>query len=776
MAGLETSRLGWLEILGLRDPQDSSWRLVQGAQLREFSGSSLLPIVGVLLSAAFVAWQFWGVVPHGLMIAWLSVLALNTLSSAVSRRRNLRLQDGATRADVRRAVRHSAIYALFWAVPPLFFASVGSPEQILLVTTVSLVMMGAATLMLIAVPLAGIVTVCMIGGSLAIMLAGLGLPIFAGIAFSYAICLSYTLLVNGRALIARLCNDLTLDEQRDVVNLLLRQDNGQDSDWLWQIDGRKCIVDPSPRFVKGAGLKAEEIDGMPFFQLLAGADWEKGEVSEEIRQLVTKLQRGETFSEYTLPVKANGEQRWWKISGTPKLGRDRHVTGYRGVIADVTDRQATERQTHRMAHYDGLTRLPNRAHTNRLLHDRIAKAAGDNQPCAFLMIDLDRFKAINDTLGHPVGDRLLEQVARRLSGLAGPADKCGRLGGDEFAMVIAHPRSKTDLNRRARDIILALSKPYIVDEQTLYIGASVGSAVYPGDGRSAPTLLRNADLALYRAKESGRGIHAAYEPALLQKAEERRAIEGALRQALKNGEFHLVYQPVISVDSREIAGFEALLRWTNGELGTISPDRFIPIAEETRLIDPIGEWVFRTACAEAASWPEHYRLAINLSEGQLRNPRLAGDILSALSRSGLDPGRLEVETTESVLNKDNEQALRTFAKLRSLGVTAALDDFGTGYSTLSFIGKARFNSIKIDQNFIRTAQSGSRTSIAIIRAVVAMADSLDISTIVEGVENDAQFTLAKRLGCSQVQGYFLERPMEASAVKILVADRKEAAA
>ncbi|RED15041.1 putative bifunctional diguanylate cyclase/phosphodiesterase [Parasphingopyxis lamellibrachiae] len=765
MAATDNNQLGWMEILGFHEPQGGEWKMVRAAQLRELSKNSLLPVVAVILATLSSASLFWDVVPAGMMAVWLITLIIGLLSTISARKANLARTGGARRRDIMRAIANCTIIGLFWSIPPLFFAQYGDMEQIITIAAFSLALMGASALMLNVVPLAGIMLNGLVGFSLSIMLLRMDLTLLASLVLSYTLCLTFTMLINGRAVIVRLRNDMALAEQREVVNLMLRQDDSADSDWLWQVDSRKCIVEPSQRFAAATGLSSEQLNGLPLLDILAGPTWREERLGKEVSELLSKMQAGRTFSDFTVPVILGGNQRWWKISGTPRLSANRHIMGYRGVIADVTEREAIERRIYHMAHFDTLTGLPNRAYTNELLRDRIAQAANEHAYCAFLMIDLDRFKAINDTAGHPVGDKLLAQVAERLNKLCKPDDDCGRLGGDEFAMIIADSQSSEGLDVRAREIIMSLSAPYSVDGQILHIGASVGSAIYPKDGASASSLLRKADLALYRAKDGGRGVHSPYEPALLQKAEERRAIESALRNALKKGELHLVYQPVITLATGETAGFEALLRWTNPELGSVSPDKFIAIAEETRLIDTIGEWVFREACNEAASWPEQYRLAINLSAGQLRNPRLSTAVISALSRSGIAPSRLELETTEAILNNDCEQAVNTFEQLNALGVTMALDDFGTGYSTLGFIGRTNFNSIKIDKRFIRDAQRGSKSSIAIIRAVIAMADSLGVATIAEGIENEEQYAIAERLGCSQVQGYFIDPPMNAAAVR-----------
>ena len=765
MTAIETNQLSWMEILGFREPQGGEWKHVRAAQLNELSKNSLLPVIAVILATVSSISIFWGEVPIEMMVVWLATLFIGLISIFFARRANLVRVGGARRRDVMRAVTNCTIIGLFWAIPPLFFAQYGNLELAITIAALSLALMGASALMLNVVPMAGIMLNGLIGISLSVMLYRFGLTLLAGLTLSYAICLTFTMLINGRAAITRLHNNFALDEQREVVNLMLRQEDTSDSDWLWQIDARKFIVEPSLRFAAATRMEASRLNGMPLLNILAGPNWREEKLGEEVAELLKKMQAGRTFSDFLVPVTVDDEERWWKISGAPKLSANRHIVGYRGVMADVTDREAIERRIHHMAHFDTLTGLPNRAYTNELLRDRITNASTDGRYCAFLMLDLDRFKAVNDTSGHPVGDKLLTQVAERLYALCRGDDKCGRLGGDEFGVIIADSQSSDGLDLRAREIITSLSAPYTVDGQTLHIGASIGSAIYPKDGGSASSLLRKADLALYRAKGSGRGTHSPYEPVLLQKAEERRAIESALREALEKGELHLVYQPVITLATGETAGFEALLRWTHPELGSVPPDKFIPIAEETRLIDPIGEWVFREACNEAATWPEQYRLAINLSSGQLRNPRLSTAVISALSRSGITPNRLELETTEAILNNDSEQAVKTFEQLRSIGVTMALDDFGTGYSTLGFIGRMNFNSIKIDKRFIRDAQSGSKSSIAIIRAVIAMADSLGVATIAEGIENTEQYAIAERLGCSQVQGYFLDRPMNADTVQ-----------
>lgn len=769
-------RVSWRVVFGLEEPGDRDWPLVRAAQLREVAIHARLPVVVHFIVTALILVQYRQLAPAGLLAAWGIFNLLLAVSIAHQPRRALRYESGAPRQAIAEIVFHAALVAASWCVPLLFFPAYADGSQLFGYMAATIALIGAVPVVMAAIPAAGLVTCAIAGSALAFSMHLIGLEIYASAALAYAACNALATALQGRSVLGRLRSEISHDKQTEVVDMLLRQNDGETSDWLWQIDARRSIVEPSERFVEAAGLAREDLDGLPLLRLLAGAGWEHGEIGEAVRKFAEQLQAGRPITDHLLPVEIGGEQRWWRISGVPRIDSGRRITGYRGVMADVTESEAAERRIHRMAHFDALTGLANRAHINELLQERIQRASDAGAICAMLMIDLDRFKAVNDSLGHPVGDRLLETVADRLRNALRPGDHCGRLGGDEFAMVIARVSSSQSLEERARRIIRLISEPYRIDGHVLHIGASIGSALYPKDGRSAPTLLRNADMALYRAKESGRGVHAGYDPKLLDKAERRRAVETELRKAIDGDEFSLAFQPVMTVGSNDPAGFEALLRWHNDRLGDVAPEEFLPVAEETRLIDALGAWVFEKACAEAVRWPERYRLAINLSAGQLRNPRLAETILATLDGCGLDPERLEVETTEAVLSRDHGATFENFDKLRARGVTVALDDFGTGYSTLSMIGQTRFSAIKIDKSFIHRAENGSEASIAVIKAVIAIADSLGIATVVEGVESHDQLALAASLGCRQAQGFFLGKPVSAEAVRAKIGEAPSEAA
>ncbi|MFL6757882.1 MAG: putative bifunctional diguanylate cyclase/phosphodiesterase, partial [Sphingomicrobium sp.] len=380
-------------------------------------------------------------------------------------------------------------------------------------------------------------------------------------------------------------------------------------------------------------------------------------------------------------------------------------------------------------------------------------------------IDLDRFKNVNDTLGHPIGDALLRQVADRLKSVMGNHGQVGRLGGDEFQAVLPGIVDIGLIEALSRTLIEQVSRPYVIEGHKVTIGASVGIAIGDPGRSSADALVRNADLALYAAKAAGRGKHCLYEPSMHTDASERQSLENDLRQAIERGELAVHYQPIVRTAGEEISGFEALVRWTHPSRGAIGPDKFVPLAEEAGLIASIGEWVLKTALEEAAHWSDQVRVAVNLSPLQFNDPNIAATVARHLGETGVRAGRLELEITEGVFLAEGDSTDETFAKLKDLGVRLALDDFGTGYSSLGYLKKAPFDKIKIDQSFVRGAASTTKRNGAIIRAIVSLAESLDMDTTAEGVETHDDLYLIRDLGVSQVQGYIFGKPMPAEEAR-----------
>ncbi|WP_408591711.1 EAL domain-containing protein [Novosphingobium sp.] len=528
--------------------------------------------------------------------------------------------------------------------------------------------------------------------------------------------------------------------------------------WFWETDRRGMLSYLSRPVADTLHRKMEDLVGRPFTDLFNLSE----QAGEGERTLAFHLSARSSFADLTVRASTRDEERWWSITGRPTYDAFNNFQGFRGSGADLTEKKRSQEHASRLAQFDSLTGLSNRFRMSQSLEKILNTPQVHQRTCAVMLLDLDRFKQVNDTLGHPAGDALLKQVAQRLEYCVGGDGRVGRLGGDEFQVILPGKTEKTALANLANRIIESLSQPYSIEGSRVMIGASVGIAIAPEDGMTSEALVRNADLALYAAKDGGRGRCHFYAPDLHSDAEERRQLEEDLRDALAHGGLELCYQPVVQTATEKIAGFEALLRWNHPKLGWISPVRFIPIAEETGLIAQVGEWALRTACQDLARWPGNVRVAVNVSPIQFSNPALPSIVTSALAHSGIDPERLELEITESVFLNDDEGTDAMFRSLKGLGVRLVLDDFGTGYSSLGYLKHAPFDKIKIDQSFVRGAtQPGSRNG-AIIASIVSLAEALEMDTTAEGVETLDELDLIRQLGVSHVQGYIYERPMSAA--------------
>ena len=534
--------------------------------------------------------------------------------------------------------------------------------------------------------------------------------------------------------------------------------------WFWETgrDGQLTYV--SATLARKMGKSVDQLLGTPMTGLIEKPDRKAAAQGEGERTVGFHLSARSAFADIAVRAALPGEECWWSISGRPVVSEFGQFLGFRGSGADLTEMRKSQAEVSRLARFDSLTGLANRVQMMATLEQCLVDPAGRQGSCALFILDLDRFKSVNDTIGHPAGDALLRLVAQRLTRVVGHDGQVGRLGGDEFQVLLPGMVDRHELAKLSETIIHSVSQPYVIEGTQVVIGVSIGIALAPYDGTSVDMLIRNADLALYKAKDSGRGAYRFYSQDMHADAEDRRQLEQDLRHAISTGGLHVEYQPVVASATERISGFETLVRWTHPVRGPISPTDFIPIAEEAGLIAQIGEWVLRTACQDAGGWPEGIRVAVNVSPMQFANPAFPALVMSVLAKSGLAPERLELEITESVFLEDSGNTDAMFARLKALGVRLALDDFGTGYSALGYLKTAPFDKIKIDQSFVRgAAVKGSRNG-AIVQSIVSLADALSMETTAEGAETLDELELIRSLGCSHVQGYIYGRPIGNAAI------------
>jgi diguanylate cyclase (GGDEF)-like protein/PAS domain S-box-containing protein len=526
-----------------------------------------------------------------------------------------------------------------------------------------------------------------------------------------------------------------------------------------------CMFDADNKLVMG-NRRYAEIFGYPSDVLVPGLHFlQLLEISKSLGHYPDRTPE-EVYAERLVLIRQRKPVTFYHKVGDDQTVAISHVPmengGWLATCEDITERQNAEAQIAYMAHHDALTGLPNRLSFGEGMERALTRVRRGEQ-LAMLWLDLDHFKTVNDTLGHPAGDALLKAVGQRLQACVRETDIVARLGGDEFAILQVAGGQPEQSTKLAQRMIEALSKPYTIDGQDVVIGTSVGIAVAPNDGMDGSQLFKAADLALYRAKADGRDTYRFFETDMDAKMQARRALELDLRKALVNGEFEIHYQPLVNLAAHRVSGFEALLRWNHPERGRISPADFIPVAEEIGVIGQIGAWVLKEACAEAATWPDDVTLAVNLSPAQFRRRAVLLDVASALGSSGLSPNRLELEITETVMLQDTEATLATLHDLRNLGIRISMDDFGTGYSSLSYLRKFPFDKIKIDRSFISDLPDQENAT-SIVRAILALSTSFGITTTAEGVETKEQLDVLRFEGCTEVQGYYFSTPRPSSEI------------
>ena len=562
----------------------------------------------------------------------------------------------------------------------------------------------------------------------------------------------------------RLRAELVAEDERDLVELLLNDLEDGAQDWLWETDSRGIASTVSYRFAEQVGLPAAQIRGRTMHEILIGIGASRTDAGRKSLDLLTaNFQAGTAFRDFTMQVVVRGDTRWWSMSGHPASG-DGADYGWRGVGSDITHSYHQRQNILRLAEVDSLTGLKNRYSFNSQLSSRLR----DGRRVWLAILDLDNFKSINDRLGHHVGDDVLRDVASRLHSVLRSNEICGRLGGDEFAIAFDDSAfddiaSADEVEERFQTILDSFERPFSLVGNQIRIRASLGYGSTPDDADSLEDLVIVADLALYHAKESGRNQIRAFDATLRDRATGRARALLDLRRALIDEEFELVYQPQVSAATGVVVGFEALLRWNHPTSGLVSPGDFISVAEETGLIVPIGAGVLRAACTAATTWPEDIRVAVNVSQVQLRSSRYVESVRQTLNEVNLHPSRLEIEVTESLVIDDADRDV--LVQLSALGIAIAMDDFGTGFSSVASLARLPLDRLKIDRAFVAPLDADpSNSRFAVLRAVIAIAKSLGLDTVAEGVETERQRAIVTECGCDVIQGYLEGMPIRAAEI------------
>jgi len=701
----------------------------------------LLSLVGPATDLAFTATALLG---------WALVLGVQ----ASARRR-----ETAPGFDQRRALSNRRgtirIRAILWTLMIVWAVAIVPEANLHAIVALGLAMMMIDGLSAMSLPYLGVAASVSGGGALSMALLArdgwAAAPILV-IALVLAVFMHWSIYNLYYMFATRRIRTRRLSESNDTIRLLLNQYDDEGSDWLYEIDAEFRIRNPSSRFCAACALPTEALEGLSLLDLVGAAP-----EAADLREL---LEQGRAFRNVVVPVRIEGAERWWSLNGRPVERLYGSAAGWRGFIADISLAKQAEAKVTFMAHYDLLTKLPNRTLLNSTL-DRAFTRLSPEEIVGLLYVDLDHFKAINDGHGHAVGDKVLAEVAKRLENVVRPRDMVARLGGDEFVVLMPNLDSIAAGVTVAERILEVIGNALEVDGLIMPLGASVGVAFAPHDAATGEELLRAADLAMYDAKSRGRRGISVFDPEMQNQMLERRTLEIDLRAAIVRGELELHYQPLLLIETGEITGYEALLRWNHPTRGLVAPGTFIPIAEETGIIVEIGEWVIRSALEEAANWPGHLTVAVNMSPAQVKDENLLPVVIGALAANGVTAERLELEITENLLMQESEAVLSVLHKLRGLGVKIALDDFGTGYSSLNYLRSFPFDKIKIDRCFVSELAEREDCQ-AIVRSVIGLANELRMTTTAEGVEVLEQLEALRAHGCNQAQGFLYSKAVPAS--------------
>ena len=742
---------------------------IRGEQIEAFKKALPVGVIATAVNATIVIAFCLLNNPGWNVTIWAAIIVATTaigVPAALHAHKSRKVAHPRPIHHMRKPLQSATAFGLVWALGVILLMPGASVTQQMLLTTVVAGMMCGGAYIFSTVPRAALAFVGTIatGFAAAISMSKFGIGKWAIIMLliSYTVFMFKSAYWNYsnyvRAWLQQIelnAQKVELGRQNEVINLLLKDFEQTASDCLWETNANAELIRLTEDLADRLHVSLDWELPCKFSEILVagGAD------EHEVTHIINIAAQNTYFRDLLLRLRTDQGERWLSFSGKKKTDG-----GYRGVVADITDAQEAEAQIRYLAHYDSLTGLANREQLRIELTDAFGNAEAYNKGFTLLCLDLDRFKTINDVHGHQVGDAVLVTCAQRMRKCLGDSDIAARVGGDEFIILQRANDNKADAEDLAKRLIATLEKPIYVNELVVQVSTSIGISICPDDGHSTDELLKNADLALYRAKNSGRARTCFFEQDMDDEASERRELEAALREAIREGQFRLFFQPLVDSKTRKAIGFEALLRWQHPTKGLIGPETFIDIAEQTGMIASIGEWVIREALHEAACWTDGQSVSVNLSPIQVKSPTLMACVIGALASSEVDPSRLEFEITESVLLDDSDNSLKTLKELHELGIRISLDDFGTGYSSLSYLSSFPFDKIKIDKSFVQ-AIGDSTECRAIVRAVAGLADSLGMRSTAEGLETQEQIYSVMAEGCSELQGFYFSQPQSAEKLE-----------
>jgi len=732
---------------------------VRAAQIASIARLTPFTVAANLVNTFVIALTFREFLPFSYLAVWIaaiSALLVHTLFKWISFK-GLGVET-ASRGALKRAVHHATIFSFLWAVVPVTAYASGDAHGIWVASCVTTGMLCGGGFALATVPQAAFRWVAIL------YLASLvSLSIIRGPEFWPLLLLmtSYTLVVLGSVastgwlFASHFLADAELEQRGELIALLLNEFEEKASDWIWETDETGKFRNISERFLNASGQTRQALKALSMIDLAGSLDEEDARAA--MPALKEAMSNRKPFRDIVIGVEVAGEERWWSLAALPAYDDHGYFTGYRGVASDITEARRSSALVSHLAEHDSLTGIGNRSWFLKQAEtqlDRQSRNSGN--ALTLFLIDLDNFKVVNDTSGHPAGDELLRQVAARFMSLSEGGTILARFGGDEFAALGQFVSDEAAL-AFADKLVNVTRKPFRIGRRDFAVGATVGFTRVCNAGDTVDDLMRKADIALYKAKESGRGRALAFEAEMEREVRERRELEADLREAFEYEKLNVEFQPIVDARSGKVVSSEVLVRWMHSTRGEITPDTFIPIAEHAGLILPLGNWVLKKACAAAAQCPDLESVAVNLSPVQFMEPNLVEHIVSVLRETGFPPERLVLEITESVFLRDFGSASAKLQKLRDLGIRIALDDFGTGYSSLSYLRQYSFDKIKIDKSFVD--EIGERSDgLAIISAVIALAHNLGLEVTAEGVERQFQVDALRTLGCDTLQGYYFGKP------------------